>query len=97
VSGEKYNWLGFVLDKSAQDGMTNLGHFPTKRTHYRNWKAEFKKKSSDGYDTNDVIAYFKSTTTNSQFLKNMASNYGDHPDIKRKYTNSIAFHEAMSG
>lgn len=92
--GEKYNWLGFVLDKSAQNEMTRLGRSATERTHYRNWKAQLGKRFCDKDEKEDVIAYFKST--NIQAFENMASCYEDRPDIKQKYLNAIEFHKAMS-
>jgi hypothetical protein len=90
--GEKYNWLGLVLHKSALDAMAERGRTATDRGHYKKWNAEFLNKLNNKYCKEEVTAYF--SLNNLENLKSLALQAD--VEYKGKYLNSIDFHEATA-
>ena len=93
--GERYNWIGFVLCRSA------VQKLPERRLmqHYANWKTEFKIKTSQNTmetKSEDVWAYKMGAGGRQnpciQSLRRMADRTTDN-DHRQKYENSLQFLE----
>jgi hypothetical protein len=96
--GERFDWLGFVLHRTALQHMAEVSQ-PVKDLYYKRWEAPFRSRTAKTVEKESVVAYLagpgsiKPVVGGNPYLEaleEMAS-WADSESHKRKYLNTIQF------
>lgn len=101
--GEKFDWLGFVLHRSALERMAQVCQ-PVSDLTYRRWDTPFNNRKTNAVEKESVVAYLVGPGSimpvdgSNPYLKALEEMAGSArcENYKRKYENTIHFLKAFS-